>query len=124
MAARKTGAPKPPALVLGSAEPPEGLLEAGRATWSDTWQAVPWLTEADAPVVRMLAEGDDERAGLRALVLSDAGTWRDRVALRQLDAQQARILGHLGMNPTARRRLDATAPAGLTVLDEIRARRR
>jgi hypothetical protein len=124
MARKRPVAPPVPVLVGTAAPLPEGLGEAGSALWVRTWADTPWLTEVDYPTVLLLAESEDERQGLRALVMEDTGTWRDRVALRQLDAQIRALLTLLGLTPMARHRLGASAPTGATsVLDELRAKR-
>ncbi len=113
-----------PVLVGTSAPLPAGLGEAGQAAWTRTWADTPWLTEADHGVVLLLAESEDERQALRAGVMAGTGTWRDRVALRQLDAQIRAYLTLLGLTPMARHRLGASARTGATsVLDELRAKR-
>ena len=113
-----------PVLVGTSAPPPAGLGEAGKAAWTRTWADTPWLTEADYGVVLLLSESEDERQALRALVMAGTGTWRDRVALRQLDAQIRAYLTLLGLTPMARHRLGASARTGPTsVIDELRAMR-
>ena len=123
--ARKPTTEPPPVRAVGTSVPlPEGLGEAGSALWTRTWADTPWLTEADHGVVLLLAESEDERQALRAGVMADTGTWRDRVALRQLDAQIRAYLTLLGMTPMARHRLGASARTGPTsVLDELRAKR-
>ena len=120
---RPVVAPKP-ALVATGPVIPAGLGEAGKAAWTRTWADTPWLTEVDHGVVLLLAESEDERQALRAGVMAGTGTWRDRVALRQLDAQIRAYLTLLGLTPMARHRLGASARTGATsVLDELRAKR-
>ena len=113
-----------PVLVATPTPVPEGLGEAGTGLWVRTWADTPWLTEVDRPTVLLLAESEDERQALRALVMAETGTWRDRVALRQLDAQIRALLTLLGLTPMARHRLGASARTGPTsVIDELRAMR-
>ena len=113
-----------PVLVGTPALPPAGLGEAGRALWVRTWADTAWLSEVDYPTVLLLSESEDERQALRALVMAGTGTWRDRVALRQLDAQIRALLTLLGLTPMARHRLGASARTGpQSVLDELRAKR-
>ncbi len=124
MPRKRPVAPPVPVLVGTSAPLPAGLGEAGQAAWTRTWADTPWLTEADHGVVLLLAESEDERQALRAGVMAGTGTWRDRVALRQLDAQIRAYLTLLGLTPMARHRLGASASTGATsVLDELRAKR-
>ena len=120
---RPVVAPKPVLVATGPALP-EGLGEAGQAAWTRTWADTPWLTEVDYDVVLLLSESEDERQVLRACVMAGTGTWRDRVALRQIDAQIRAYLTLLGLTPMARHRLGASARTGPTsVLDELRAKR-
>jgi hypothetical protein len=120
---RPVVAPKPVLVATGPALP-EGLGEAGQAAWTRTWADTPWLTEVDYDVVLLLSESEDERQVLRACVMAGTGTWRDRVALRQIDAQIRAYLTLLGLTPMARHRLGASARTGATsVLDELRAKR-
>ena len=124
MARKRPVAPPTPVLVGTPALPPAGLGEAGKAAWTRTWADTPWLTEADHGVVLLLSESEDERQALRAGVMAGTGTWRDRVALRQLDAQIRAYLTLLGLTPMARHRLGASARTGPTsVIDELRAMR-
>ena len=124
MARKRPVAPPVPVLVGTPAPLPAGLGEAGKAAWARTWADTPWLTDVDYDVVLLLSESEDERQALRALVMGDTGTWRDRVALRQLDAQIRALLTLLGLTPMARHRLGASARTGATsVIDELRAKR-
>ena len=124
MARKRPVAPPVPVLVGTPAPLPVGLGEAGQAAWTRTWADTPWLTDVDYDVVLLLSESEDERQALRALVMAGTGTWRDRVALRQLDGQIRALLTLLGLTPMARHRLGASARTGATsVLDELRAKR-
>ena len=124
MPRKRPVAPPVPVLVGTPAPLPAGLGEAGQGAWVRTWADTPWLTEVDHGVVLLLAESEDERQALRACVMAGTGTWRDRVALRQLDAQIRAYLTVLGLTPMARHRLGASARTGPTsVLDELRAKR-
>ena len=124
MARKRPVAPPVPVLVGTPAPLPAGLGEAGQAAWTRTWADTPWLTDVDYDVVLLLAESEDERQALRALVMAGTGTWRDRVALRQLDGQIRALLTLLGLTPMARHRLGASARTGATsVIDELRAMR-
>ena len=106
-------------------EPLNTLGAAGSALWGRVWAANDGtLLNIDAHLVQMLCESVDERQLLRSRVFVE-GEWRDRVALRTLDASIDKMLGLLGLNPLARHRLGGrvrSAPSG--VLDELRARRR
>ena len=106
-------------------EPLQTLGAAGLALWGRIWAANDGtLLNIDSHVVQMLCECVDERQALRLSVFTE-GNWRDRVALRTLDASIEQMLTMLGLNPLARHRLGSrvrSAPSG--VLDELRARRR
>ena len=72
----------------------------------------------------LLSESEDDRQAPRAAVMAETGTWRDRVALRQLDAPVHPLLTLLPPTPMARHELGASAGTGPTsVLDELRAKR-
>ena len=106
-------------------EPLNTLGAAGLALWGRIWAANDGtLLNIDAHIVQMLCECVDERQLLRSRVFGE-GEWRDRVALRTLDAEIEKMLTMLGLNPLGRHRLGGrvrSAPSG--VLDELRARRR
>ena len=106
-------------------EPLQTLGAAGLALWGRIWAANDGtLLNIDSHVVQMLCECADERQLLRTRVFVE-GEWRDRVALRTLDAEIEKMLTMLGLNPLARHRLGSrvrSAPSG--VLAELRARRR
>jgi hypothetical protein len=92
----------------GTPTPPRPLGQHGRELWLRVWALrKPWIDKRlDLDHVCLLAESVDERMRLRFQVLQD-GSWRDRVALRQLDGQIADLMGALGLNPTDRRALRA-----------------
>jgi hypothetical protein len=106
-------------------EPLDVLGSAGSALWGRVWAANDGtLLNIDAHLVQMLCESVDERSTLRERVVG-GGDWRDRVALRTLDAEISKMLHLLGLDPLARHRLGgrarSSAPSG--VLDELRAKR-
>ena len=106
-------------------EPLDVLGSAGSALWRRLWAANDGtLLNVDALMVQMLCESVDERSELRERV-TGVGDWRDRVALRTLDAEISKMLHLLGLDPTARHRLGHRArfSPGLSVIDELRARR-
>ena len=105
-------------------EPLDVLGCAGSALWGRVWAANDGtLLNIDAHLVQMLCECVDERAELRERVVG-GGDWRDRVALRTLDAEISKMLHLLGLDPTARARLGSrSGPAPSGVLDELRAKR-
>ena len=100
------------------------LGAAGLALWGRIWAANDGtLLNIDSHVVQLLCESVDERVALRLRVFTE-GNWRDRVALRTLDAEIEKMLTMLGLNPLGRHRLGSrvrSAPSG--VLDELRRKR-
>jgi hypothetical protein len=108
----------------GAPEPARPLGSAGRALWDRVWGAgATWLAElVDAEQVLILCEQADERAQLRVKVLKD-GEWRERAALRALDAQVMDGLALLGFNPVDRSRLGVAEVKAPSALDQIAARR-
>lgn len=91
-------------LPVGPPEPPRPLGQHGLTLWNRIWGLRrPWIDrQMDLDHVALLCESMDERMRVRYTVLND-GTWRDRVALRQLDAQVAALMAALGLNPTDRK---------------------
>lgn len=86
--------------------PPRPLGREGRALWRRIWaERRPWISpKDDLDHVTILCESVDERVALRVQVLR-GGEWRDRVALRALDAQIDQLMSKLGLNPTDREAL-------------------
>lgn len=81
-----------------------------------------WISRSlDLDLVLVLCESVDERSALRARVIREAD-WRDRVALRALDAQIDKAFGDLGLNPTERVKLK-TGPQEKGRLAEMRSAR-
>lgn len=73
--------------------PPRPLGHAGMALWQRIWHAAgPDFSATE--LLLNLAEMEDERLALRVQVLRDQD-WRDRVALRALDAQRIPSLAEL-----------------------------
>jgi hypothetical protein len=104
-------------------EPPRPLGSEGRKFWDRVWGLRKnWIdTAVDLDHVALLCESMDERMGLRIAVLRD-GSWRDRVALRALDAQIAALMASLALNPTDRKALSVGGEAR-GKLAELRAAR-
>jgi hypothetical protein len=94
--------------AAGPPDPARPLGPVGRELWNRVWTSgANWLAEkVDAETVLILCEQVDERQALRLRVLRD-GDWRDRAALRALDAQVIAALAVLGFNPVDRSRLGA-----------------
>lgn len=108
----------------GPPAPARPLGQAGRALWGRVWAAgATWLAErVDAEQVLILCEQADERAVLRDRVLCD-GEWRERAALRALEAQIMSGLALLGFNPVDRSRLGVAEVKRMSTLDKIAERR-
>lgn len=108
----------------GIPAPARPLGSAGRALWERVWNAgATWLAElVDAEHVLMLCEQADERAALRVTVLRN-GDWRDRAALRALDAQVMSGLALLGFNPVDRSRLGVAEVKRVSAVEDFLARR-
>lgn len=90
-------------------EPPEPhrpLGQVGRQFWDRVWSVgFTWISpQMDIELLQMVCEQIDERQALRLRVLRD-GDWRDRTALRALDAQVLDCLSLLGFTPVDRARL-------------------
>lgn len=92
--------------------------------WNRVWGAgATWLAElVDAEQVLILCEQADERAALRVKVLRD-GEWRERAALRALDAQIMDGLAVLGFNPVDRARLGVAEVKRASALDDFLTKR-
>ena len=100
-------------------DPPRPLGPAGRALWNRIWDAGrTWIAPSDLDLVLLVAESTDERVALRLRMLRGGGDWRDRVALRALDAQIASILSALAFTPADRSRL-GVAEVRATALEEL-----
>jgi hypothetical protein len=110
--------------AAGPPEPARPLGQAGRALWNRVWGAgATWLAElVDAEQVLILCEQADERAALRVKVLRD-GEWRERAALRALDAQIMDGLAVLGFNPVDRARLGVAEVKRASALDDFLTKR-
>ena len=111
-------APQPP-------EPPRPLGPEGLKLWNRVWEAGrSWISpSSDIEHVLILCETMDERSQLRLNVLRGSD-WRDRVALRSIDAQLASMLSALGFNPIDRSRLGIAEVQAQSKLEQLLARRR
>lgn len=109
----------------GPPEPARPLGPAGRALWGRVWGAgATWLAElVDAEQVLILCEQADERAALRVKVLRD-GEWRERAALRALDAQIMQGLALLGFNPVDRSRLGVAEVKRVSAVEDFLSRKK
>ena len=104
--------------------PRHPLGKAGLEMWSAIWGLrLGWIdAKKDVHHVQLLCESVDERASLRLRVLRD-NEWRERTALRQLDAQISELMGMLGLDPTHRKALSVDGSRSEGRLGELRALR-
>jgi len=74
--------------------------------WDRIWaHGVSWVAkDTDIELVQMCCEAMDERVALRIAVLRGSD-WRDRVALRALEAEIRTMLSALAFTPVDRTRL-------------------
>jgi hypothetical protein len=93
-----------PSLVSDTPEPHRPLGQHGRALWDRIWSSgAAWLRPAlDGDIVLMACEMTDERTVLRQIVFTQAGAWRERRALREIDRQITSLLSQIGFSPTDR----------------------
>src|SRR5215213_4948773 len=93
-------------LIPDPPDPPRPLGAEGRRLWDALWNLNrQWIDrQIDVEHVALLCESMDERIGLRVRTLR-SNDWRDRVALRALEAQIAQLMAVLGLNPTDRKAL-------------------
>jgi hypothetical protein len=91
--------------------------------WERAWRAgSAWISaETDVDVLLMVCEQIDERVALRLKVLRE-GEWRDRAALRSLDAQVMAGLSVLGFTPSDRARMGVGEVGTVDELEEFRRR--
>lgn len=106
-------------------EPLRPLGDEGRALWSRLWSSgAAWISPAtDIEIVQILCEAMDERSQLREIVLSGAGEWRDRVALRNIETEIKSMLSMLAFTPTDRTRLGVGEVRAESKLEALRSRR-
>lgn len=105
-------------------DPHRPLGSAGRALWDRVWSSgATWLSPAtDGEQLLITCEQVDERQALRVTVLRE-GNWRERAALRALDAQIMDGLAMLGFNPVERSRLGVAEVSRVSKLEQLRASR-
>ena len=103
--------------------PPRILGHEGTALWNRVWaNGKTWISDkTDVEHVLILCETMDERTLIRANVLRGTD-WRDRVALRSLDAQITSMLSALAFNPLDRTRMGVGEVAIQSRLEAIRGR--
>jgi len=106
-------------------QPHRPLGADGMRMWNHVWSAArSWVSAySDAEHVLMLCETVDERQPLRTLVMSGNADWRDRVALRAIDAQITSMLGLMGFNPAQRSKLGVAEVKRASVLEQLIAKR-
>lgn len=105
-------------------EPVRPLGQAGLMFWQRVWAVgFAWISpHTDIELLQMVCEQIDERQALRVRVLRD-GDWRDRTALRALDAQVLDCLSLLGFTPVDRARLGFVEVKIQNELDAYRERK-
>jgi hypothetical protein len=108
-----------------SIEPPRPLVAAGLQLWERVWAAgSAWISSAtDIEAVLILCEQMDERSALRARVIR-SNDWRERSALRALDAQVMAGLSALGFTPSDRARMGVGEVGEVDELEALRRRHR
>ncbi len=104
--------------------PVRPLGSNGLAFWERVWSVgFAWISpQTDIELLQMVCEQIDERQALRVKVLRD-GDWRDRTALRALDAQVLDCLSLLGFTPVDRARLGFVEVKIQNELDSYRERK-
>lgn len=109
-----------PSIGQDAPDPPRPLGPEGRKLWERVWHSGrQWISGgSDLDVVLLLCESMDERVALRVTVLRGSD-WRDRVALRALDAQIATLLGQLAFTPVERSRLGVAEVRSATALEKL-----
>ena len=110
--------------VSGIPNPLAELSPVGRATWDRLWTSgATWISgRTDADWVQLLCECVDERAVLRKQVF-EGGDWRDRVGLRNLEAEMRVMYSMLGFSPVDRSKMGLGEVRPSSVLDELRLKR-
>jgi hypothetical protein len=109
---------------VAAPEPVRPLGQVGLAFWQRVWAiGFAWISpQTDIELLQMVCEQIDERQALRVRVLRD-GDWRDRTALRALDAQVLDCLSLLGFTPVDRARLGFVEVKIQNELDAYRERK-
>lgn len=111
--------------ALEKPEPIRELEDSGRALWDRVWDAGQiWLSpETDLEILQVTCELLDERQELRRIA-NETRDWRDRRALRMLDAQLVSNMSLLGFTPTDRSRLGVAQVKVESKLESMRRKRR
>lgn len=125
--------PRPPAdLTALPTTPPDQIPEplrplgdVGQDMWDRVWGAgASWISpHAEMQQIQVLCEQLDERETLRRMAIL-TGDYRQRAALRALEAQIISGLGLIGFNPVERARLNLGDKKPPTLVEEIAERRR
>jgi len=104
--------------------PHRPLGPAGQQFWERVWNVgFTWISpQMDIELLQVVAEQIDERVALRMRVLKQ-NDWRDRAALRSLDAQVLDCLSLLGFTPVDRARLGFVEVKIKNELEEFRKRK-
>jgi len=109
---------------LETPQPHRPLGPAGEIFWKRIWVVgFGWISQhTDIELLQIVSELIDERQALRMKVLVDQD-WRDRAALRSLDAQVLDCLSLLGFTPVDRARLGFVEVKIKNELEEFRKRK-
>ena len=104
--------------------PHRPLGPAAQQFWERVWSVgFTWISpQMDIELLQLVAEQIDERVALRMRVLKQ-NDWRDRAALRSLDAQVLDCLSLLGFTPVDRARLGFVEVKIKNELEEFRKRK-
>ena len=106
-------------------QPQRPLCDERLRMWNHVWGiGRTWVSAySDIEHLLMLCESIDERQQLRTIVIAGDAYWRERVALRTLDAQIASMLGVMGFNPAERSKMGVAEVQPESALDKLRAAR-
>lgn len=104
-------------------EPPRPLLKYGREFWDKVWgSGLSWISpNTDAELLLMTCELVDERWNLRIKVMQ-AGDWRERRALREIDSRIISNLSLLGFTPADRSRLGVAEVKAISKMEALKRR--
>lgn len=104
-------------------EPHRPLLKYGQAFWDKVWgQGLQWVSpNTDVELLLMTCELIDERWNLRVRVMQN-NDWRERRALRELDARIISNLSLLGFTPADRSRLGVAEVKAISKMEALKRR--
>jgi len=104
-------------------EPARPLLKYGQEFWDKVWgQGLGWISpNTDSELLLMTCELIDERWNLRVRVMQ-SNDWRERRALRELDARIISNLSLLGFTPADRSRLGVAEVKAISKMEALKRR--